>query len=174
MTVMPAGLRKLTLTAHIVFSVGWLGSVASFLALSIAGLLSSDPQLVRAAYLGIDLLGWFVIFPLSLASLLTGIIQALGTVWGLFRHYWVVIKLVVTALATAFLLLHLQPVTEMARIASVSELAATDMTAMRTQLIADAGAALIVLLVATVLSVYKPRGLTRYGRARATEAAERS
>lgn len=86
MTVMPAGLRKLMLAAHVVFSVGWLGAVASFLALSLAGLLSSDLQLVRAAYLGMDLLGWSVILPLSLASLITGIVQALGTVWGLFRH----------------------------------------------------------------------------------------
>lgn len=173
MTVMTTGLRKLMLTAHVVFSVGWLGAVASFLALSLAGLLNSDPQLVRAAYLGMDLLGWSVILPLSLASLITGTVQALGTVWGLFRHYWVLIKLVITALATAFLLLHLQAVTAMARIASASELSPGEMAGMRTQLLVDAGAALLVLLVATVLSVYKPRGLTRYGRARATDGASR-
>lgn len=85
-----------------------------------------------------------------------------------------VIKLVVTALATAFLLLHLQPVTAMAHIASASELSPGELAGMRSQLLVDAGAALLVLLVATVLSVYKPRGLTRYGRARATDGASRS
>lgn len=113
-----------------------------------------------------DLIGWAVIFPLSLASLASGIMQALGTVWGLFRHYWVLIKLIITALATALLLLHLQPVTHMAGIASVADLSPGDKTAMRTQLLADAAAAVLALLVTTVLSLYKPRGLTKYGRIR--------
>lgn len=34
---------------------------------------------------------------------------------------------------------------------------------------ADAGAAMLVLLVATTLSVYKPRGLTRYGQRKLRE-----
>lgn len=161
---MAPGLRKLALTIHVLSSVGWLGAVASSLVLAVAGLTSTSPQLVRAAYLAMDLIGWFIIFPLSLASLLSGIIQALGTVWGLFRHYWVLIKLLITALAGALLLLHLQAVAHMAGIASASDLSPADMTGMRSQLVADAGAAVIVLLVATVLSIYKPRGLTRHGQ----------
>jgi hypothetical protein len=163
---MPPGIRKIVLTTHIVVSVGWIGAVATFLVLAIAGLTSADVQLVRAAYLGMNLIGWALIFPLSLASLLSGIISALGTVWGVFRHYWVLIKLLITTLASALLLVHLQPVTRMAEIASGSDLGLTEMTGMRIQLVADAGAAVIALLVAAVLSVYKPRGLTRYGQAR--------
>jgi hypothetical protein len=159
-------IRKIALTTHIVCSVGWIGAVATFLLLAIAGLTSADAQLVRAAYLGMNLIGWAVIFPLSLASLLSGIIQALGTVRGLFRHYWVLIKLVITALASGLLLVHLQPVTKMAEMASESALGSGDMTEMRLQLVADAGAAMFALLVAAVLSVYKPRGVTRYGQAR--------
>lgn len=164
---MPPGLRKATLLVHVSCSVGWLGAVLTFLVLAVTGLNSLDSQLVRASYLGMNLIGWAVIFPLGLAALLSGIIQALGTPWGLFRHYWVLIKLLITTLATALLLLHLQPVTHMATIASTSDLAATDMTGMRIQLVADAAAALGALLIVTVLSIYKPRGLTRYGRARA-------
>ncbi|MGD9430722.1 DUF2269 domain-containing protein [Arthrobacter russicus] len=166
MKLMAPGLRKLALTIHILSSVSWLGAVLSFLALALAGLTSTNPQLVRAAYLAMDLIGWFIIFPLSLASLLSGILQALGTVWGLFRQYWVVIKLLITTLASALLLLHLQPVTHMAGIASASDLSPADMTGMRIQLVADAGAAVIALLVVTALSVYKPRGITPYGRKR--------
>ena len=81
MTLAPR-LRKFALTTHVVCSVGWLGSVASFLALAIAGVTSDDAQMVRAAYLAMELTGWFVIVPLSLASLITGIIQSLGTQWG--------------------------------------------------------------------------------------------
>jgi hypothetical protein len=71
--------RKLMLTAHITFSVGWLGSVAVFLALAITGLTSHDAPLVRAAYRAIGLSGWFVVVPSSFAALLTGMVQALGT-----------------------------------------------------------------------------------------------
>lgn len=167
MKLMPSSLRKLAITIHVVSSVGWLGAVVSFLVLAITGLTSPEPLMVRGAYLAMDLIGWSIIFPLSLASLVSGILQALGTVWGLFRHYWVLIKLIITALATALLLLHLQPVTHMAGIATASDLSPTDMTGMRTQLLADASAAVVALLATTVLSVYKPRGITKYGRGRA-------
>lgn len=122
MKLMAPGLRKFALTIHVVSSVGWLGAVVSFLVLAIAGLTSAEPLMIRGAYLAMDLIGWSIIFPLSLASLISGIGQALGTVWGLFRHYWVLIKLIVTALAAALLLLHLQPVTQMAGIASATDL----------------------------------------------------
>ena len=71
MTMRPR-LRKFALTAHVTSSVGWLGAVAGFLAPAVAGLTSQDAQMVRAAYLAMDLTTWFVIVPLSLASLLTG------------------------------------------------------------------------------------------------------
>lgn len=164
MRIMPPAVRKAALTVHIISSVGWLGTIAAFLVLAIAGLTSTDPQLVRAAYVGMNLVGWMIIFPLSLASLISGIVQGVGTVWGLFRHYWVLIKLIITALATALLLVHLQPVTAMAQMALATDLGMSDMNGMRIQLIADAGAAILALLVTSVLSIYKPRGLTQRGQ----------
>lgn len=160
---MRAGVRKFALTAHVISSVGWLGAVAAFLALAIAGLTSDDAQIVRAAYLAMNLTGWYVIVPLSFASLLTGLVQSLGTTWGLFRHWWVVVKFVITIVATALLLLHMQPTTFLADVAAKSALSATDHRGVRIQLVFDAGAALVALLVNTTLSIYKPRGLTRYG-----------
>ena len=80
--IMKPGLRKFALTAHIITSVGWFGAIAAFLALSIAGMTSQDAQLVRAVYLVMGLTTWFVIVPLALASLLTGIVSSLGTKWG--------------------------------------------------------------------------------------------
>ncbi|MCO4239787.1 hypothetical protein [Pseudarthrobacter raffinosi] len=79
--MLPPAVRKAALTIHIISSVGWLSAVAGFLVMAVAGLTSADAQLVRAAYLGMNLIGWMVIFPLSLASLLSGIIQGLGTKW---------------------------------------------------------------------------------------------
>ncbi|MEU0350902.1 hypothetical protein ABZ302_29375 [Streptomyces sp. NPDC006237] len=161
MTPLP---RKVALTAHVTSSVGWLGTVAAFLALAIAGLTSQDAQTVRGAYLAMEVTGWFVLVPLSLASLLTGLIQALGTTWGLFRHYWVVFKLLITVIATVLLLVHMQVASHVAGVAAETSLSSSDLAGMRIQLVADAGAALLVLLVAAVLSVFKPRGMTRYGQ----------
>ena len=160
---MTAGLRKFALTTHITSSVGWLGSVAGFLALAIAGVSSQHAQTVRAAYLAMHLTTWFVIVPLSLASLLTGLVQSLGTTWGLFRHYWVVTKLLLTVLATLILLLHTQSIHHVAAVAAETTLSSTDLRQLRIQLVGDAAAALFVLLVTTTLSVYKPWGMTPYG-----------
>ena len=86
MTMTPR-FNKFALTAHITFSVGWLGAIVAYLALAIGGLTVHDTQMVRAAYLSMELIGWYVIVPFSLAALLTGLVEALGTQWGLLRHY---------------------------------------------------------------------------------------
>jgi hypothetical protein len=162
MTMTPR-LRRFALTAHITASVGWIGADAAFLALAIAGLTSQDAQMVRAAYLAMRLTAWFVIVPLSLASLLTGLVQALGTKWGLFRHYWILIKFLIAILAIIVLLIHTQPIGLMAGAAAKTTLSSATLRQPRIQLVVAAAAGLLVLLVATTLAVYKPRGLTPYG-----------
>jgi hypothetical protein len=161
---MSHGLRKLTLTAHVTCSVGWLGAVAGFLALAVAGLTSQDAQLVRAAYLAMELTGWFVLVPLSFASLLTGLAQSLGTAWGLFRHYWVLFKLLINVLATIILLIYMQSLGNLAGRAAEVASSGGDLRGLRSPSpVLHAGAALLLLVVATTLAVYKPRGMTRYG-----------
>ena len=158
-------LRKFALTAHVISSVGWLGAVAGFLALAVAGLTSQDAQMVRAAYLTMELTGWFVLLPLALASLLTGLVQSLGTKWGLFRHYWVLAKLFINVLATIVLLLYTQTLGYLAGVAAETTLSGDDLGVLRSPSpVLHAGAALLLLLVATTLAVYKPRGMTGYGR----------
>lgn len=169
MMVMTPGIRKLALTAHVTASVGWLRAVASFLALAIAGLTNHNAQMVRSSYLAMELTGWYVIVPLSLASVLTGLIQSLGTTWGLFRHYWVLIKFLMSIPATVLLLLHMRPIERLAGVAAEATLFSPSLAPMRIQVLADAAAALLLLLVAVTLSVYKPRGLTRYGRRKLRE-----
>lgn len=163
--MMSPGVRKLALTAHVTSSVGWLGAVAAFLVLSIAGLASQSAPTVRSAYVAMNLIGQFIIVPLSLAAMLTGLIQALGTQWGLFRYYWVLTKFGLTILATTLLLLH--QFTAVGGAAIRASLAAPgeppDVGRLSTQLVFDAGAAVVLLLVTTVLSVFKPWGKTAYG-----------
>jgi len=158
--------RKFALTAHVISSVGWFGAVVCFMALAIAGATSRDAQTIRAVYIAMDLIYWYVIVPLGLASLLTGLVSSLGTEWGLFRHYWVVVKLLLTIPLTTLLLVHTQPVGYMAGEGLQRILSGADLGGLRIQLAAYAGAALLVLLVATALSVYRPRGTTGYGTRR--------
>jgi len=173
MTMSP-GLRKIALTAHVVTSVGWIGAVAVFLVLAIIGLASPDAQFIQAIYRVLEPISWFVIVPFSLASVLTGFISSLGTILGLFRHYWIVIKLFITIPATLLLLVHLRPISYVADAAARNTFASTDLADLRLQLLIQSGAGLVVLLIATVLSVYKPRGRTRYGRRKLREQRQAS
>lgn len=161
---MTIGVRKFALTVHVTSSVGLLGSIAAFLALAVTGLIRQDAQTVRAACLAMELIARFVIVPLAFASLLTGLIQSLGTPWGLFRHYWVVVKLLLTVFATAVLLVKMELIGYAARPAAETTLSPADLRAAGIQLVVHAAGGLLVLLVPAVLSVYKPPGVTRYGR----------
>ncbi len=132
MTMTPR-LRKLALTAHVTCSVGWLGAVASFLVLSIAGLTSQDAEVVRGAYLAMNLIGLFIIVPMSLALLMhqfTAVAEAAKLVSG----------------------------------AAGGTLRSAELSRVGIQLVADSGLALLVLLATATLAVYKPWGMTPYGR----------
>jgi hypothetical protein len=160
MTMTPS-LRKLVLTAHVTSSVGWLGAVVAYLALAVAALTSQDAQTTRAAWSAMELTGWFVIVPLALASLSIGVVNALGTPWGLFRHYWVLVKFLLTVFATSVLLLHMPTVSYFAGIAAATD--GANLAGLRGELL-HAGGGLLLLLVTTTLSVYKPRGVTPFGQ----------
>jgi hypothetical protein len=158
--LMSAPVRRLALTAHVTTSVAWLGAVACFLALAVIGLISARPLEVQAAYLAMEMVCWAVIVPLSLLSPATGIAQSLWTPWGLVRHYWVLVKLLVTLPCTAILLLHMLPTTRLAAAAAQGQLDGAGLHDLRVQLVADSAVAVAALLFTTVLAIYKPRGTT--------------
>ena len=167
--IMPPGLRKVALTAHVTSSVGWFGAVVAFLALALAGMTSQDTLLVRAAYLVMGVITWGVIVPLALISLLTGVVSSLFTRWGLFRYYWVLLKLVITVLATLILLVHTQPIDLLVGATAKTAVLSPDLSGAQHEMVIASAAALGVLLVLTVLSVYKPRGMTPYGQRKVSE-----
>ena len=154
-------LWKLALTAHVVASVGWLGAIAAFLGLAIVGLTSQDAQLVRAVNLAAEPLTLFVILPLALASLITGIVESLTTPWGLFRHYWVVFKLAIAVVATVVLLAYTETVGHFADRAARPDVALDELRS--ASFVLHSSAALLLLVAATLLALFKPRGLTRHG-----------
>jgi hypothetical protein len=161
MTMTP-GVRKFALTVHLTASVGWLGAVAAYLALDLTVATSQDVQTLRAAYLMMALIASWVIVPLSLSSLLTGLIMSLGTKWGLFRHYWVLISLVLTIFAIIVLLTETRQISRMAEIAADPTTSSDTLRTLPNTLVHSVGGT-VVLLVIQVLNVYKPRGLTPYG-----------
>ena len=161
MPLAPA-LRKVAFTTHVTSSVGWIGAVLVFLAVAVIAMTSQDEGTVRGAYLVMAPAAWFVLVPLAHASLLSGIVVSLGTTWGLFRHYWVVLKLLITVFATVILLIYMETFRQMAGIAADP---VVDLEVVRNASpIVHAILALILLIAATVLGVYKPFGMTDYGR----------
>ena len=165
--MMTTALRRFTFTTHITSSIGWVGAVLAFLALAVIGFTSDDPVKVRGAYLLMAPAAWFVLVPLAHASLLSGIVLSLGTTWGLLRYYWVVLKLGITVFATVILLIYMGTFRQMAGVAADPVM---DLPMVRNPSpIVHAVLALVLLVAATVLGVYKPFGMTAYGERRLEE-----
>jgi hypothetical protein len=159
---MSPGLRKFALALHLTLSVGWIGAVAAYMALDVAVAISRDAQTLRAAYLGMDLIARSVIVPLAFASLLTGLVMSLGTKWGLFRHYWVLISLLLTIIATVVLLVETRTISFFSHLAADPTTSDDDLRALGSTLVHSVGGT-VVLLAILVLNMYKPPGMTRYG-----------
>ena len=168
-------IRKLALTVHLVSSLGWIGAVVAYIALGLGAVNASDAQTIRAAWIGMELIGWYVIVPLAVAALLSGVVISLGTPWGLFRHYWVLISLALTAICVVVLIAHMPSVSATtAALRAGDDLSAPDVThstaAGRHAGLDPASGdlfhptiGLAILLATTALNVFKPRGLTPYG-----------
>lgn len=155
-------IRKLALALHVGISVGWIGAVAAYMALDISVATGHDPQALRAGYTGMAVIARNVIVPLAVGSLLSGLVMSLGTRWGLLRHYWVVISLVLTVIATAVLLVEMETINHLARTAADPTTSTADLRTLGSTLPHSVGGTLVLLVILT-LNMYKPRGLTRYG-----------
>lgn len=159
---MPPRLRRFALAVHLTCSVGWIGAVVAYLALDLTVAIGDDAAMVRGAWRAMNLVASSVIVPLALASLVTGLLMALGTKWGLFRHWWVIISLVLTTGATLVLLSEARVIDRAAAMAADPVTSDQLLLAMPPTLVHSLGG-LAVLLVVQVLNVYKPHGVTRYG-----------
>jgi hypothetical protein len=161
MTMTPR-VRKLALSLHVILSVGWIGAVAAYITLDVAAVTSPDADTLRAAYLAMEVTSRRAIVPLAVSSLLTGLVMSLGTKWGLFRHYWVLISLILTVLATLVLLVEIRTISHLANVAADSTTSSEDLRSLGGTLPHSVGG-MFVLLVISVLNMYKPQGITPYG-----------
>ena len=86
--------------------------------------------------------------PLSFAALITGIVLGMSSKWGVLRHGWVTLKLIAIVSVILVGSLVLGPGTEAMRTGSGGAEA---------RLIAGSAYDVLVLTLATTLSVFKPR-----------------
>lgn len=160
--------RTLARAVHIGASGGWLGAVITILVVAAATLISADPEQVRGSYQVMAMLADAMLLPFAVASLVTGLICSLGTAWGLLRHYWVLFKLVLNLVAAVVLVLYTRSIEHAATVAAQPTWSEADRAVLQDPAhLVHATAALIVVLAALVLAVYKPRGMTAYGHRRA-------
>ncbi|WP_410811220.1 hypothetical protein [Micromonospora sp. 067-2] len=154
----PPTARKALLTLHLVTSLGWLGTDLVLLTLGVAALRGADPAVV---YPVAALVGTVLFAPLSVLAWLVGVASALLTPWGLLRHRWVLTKLVITTVMVGLVLFLLTPKLRHAGALSTA-LSARD----RADLVIAPAVSTILMIIATVLSTYKP-----WGRRSATRPA---
>jgi hypothetical protein len=160
--VLSPPVRRLALAVHLTLSIGWLGAVVAYLTLDVTVAMSSDAGIVRAAWMGMGIIATLAIVPLAIGALLTGLLMALGTRWGLFRHWWVVFSLLLTVVAVVVLLSETTVISSMASMAADPATSDEQLLMAPPTLLHSVGG-LAVLLVVQVMNVFKPQGVTPYG-----------
>ncbi|MEV0275122.1 DUF2269 domain-containing protein [Streptomyces sp. NPDC050610] len=159
--------RRATLFVHVAVSVGWLGLTLGLLVLGIAGALTRSPATAAAAYRAMKIFGDWLIIPISLLSLVSGLVLSLGTTWGIARYRWVYTKFWLTLVATGASIFALRVTIDAAASAVAT---GPDAGAAAPSLVAAPSVALTLYVFMTAISVLKPWGLTARGR-RARAAA---
>lgn len=159
--------RRALLVVHVAVSVGWLGLTLGLLTLSVTGYASKSPDTTVAAYRAMKIFSDWLVVPVALLTLVSGLVLALGTPWGLARHRWVVVKFwitLATALLTAF---SLRPGIDRLAADAVAGVPDTGLSMVSAPAVATA-----TYLFVTAISVLKPWGPTkRGGRLRAAQSA---
>jgi Predicted integral membrane protein (DUF2269) len=150
---LPPAWRKLLLTVHVITAVSVLGIDLALLVLGIWSVRGADPQTI---YPAAHLVATWLLAPLAIVALGTGVLLGLLTQWGLLRYWWVTIKLALTAILTTIILFVLVPRLGVAADAATALDSSpfTDAERLALLIAPAAGVALLILIVA--LAIYKP------------------
>ncbi|MGH3803010.1 MAG: hypothetical protein ACRDTD_23345 [Pseudonocardiaceae bacterium] len=149
--------RAALLTVHVAVSVGWLGLDGALVALEVTGLSAGDPLVQGGIAAAMGALASWVLIPVVFISLVSGLVLALSTPWGLVRHWWVLAKCGIAVALTATGLLLMLP--------RLDQIVAAEGEPVQMQTLLARSLALVLLLAATGISVIKPWGKTPHGRA---------
>lgn len=154
--------RQWLVFVHVAVSVGWMGAGAANVVL--AGVaLGADPATAAAAYRFVDVVDWWLVIPLAFAALVSGVVVALVSPWGLTRYWWVLVKLVLTVAVIVWSTLAVGVWVEQ----SVVAFAAGDSTSpVGRALVTGAALNIAAFLFMTWASVATPWGRTPWAPAR--------
>ncbi|MFB4290759.1 hypothetical protein ACBI99_24160 [Nonomuraea sp. ATR24] len=155
--------RRVWLVLHVSLSVGWLGGSYAMLVMGVVALTSTGMPLRPAAYDMLHISDTAIMIPGSLGALVTGLVLALYTKWRVLHHWWVVTKLVLTVFAMISGYAYTAQGVKAALAMTLVDPGA-DIGSLEPGLLAGSVVMLVVLSLATVLSVVKPWGRTRCGR----------
>lgn len=155
------GARKLMLSLHIVCVGSWLGAAVAMAFLSLLGIATDNPEVRRSAYLLMSIMDRNLIVPLVVASILTGVVLALRTQWGLFRHFWVMAKLVLALGMVVFAVSTVMPWVHALADATAAggDVAVVGIVGQR--LVIGVGIFLLALCAIVFLAVHKPWGAAK-------------
>jgi hypothetical protein len=142
--------RKAVLTLHVVASVGWLGTDLVLVTLGISGLSGWRPEVV---YPALGFVGQTLFVPLSLIVWLIGVFNAWVTPWGLLKHWWVAVKLAITTVMLGLVVFALRP-----NLVAALDQGAALPDRIRLDLVIAPLVSSSLLVIATLLSTYKPWG----------------
>ncbi|MFP5021512.1 DUF2269 family protein [Pseudonocardia phyllosphaerae] len=154
--------RQWLVFAHVAVSVGWMGAGAANVVLASAAL-AADPVTAAAAYRFVDVIDWWLVIPAAFASLVTGIVVAVASPWGLARYWWVLTKLVLTIVVIVWSTFGVGVWVEQ----SIAAYAGGDTASpVGTALVIGAGTNLAAFLFMTWASVATPWGRTPWAPAK--------
>ncbi|MEU5891979.1 DUF2269 domain-containing protein [Streptomyces sp. NPDC047461] len=152
--------RRASLVVHVTASAGWLGLTLGLLALGITAATTGSAVTVEASVRTMKLFADWLLLPLALLTLLSGLLLSLGTQWGLARHRWVWTKFWLTLATTTATVFALRPGVNSA----VAAVAAGGPLPDAGDVLFGPVVSLSAYVFMTVISVLKPWGPTRRGR----------
>ena len=161
--------RKALLVLHVVSGISWMGVDIALLALLLTARTTDDATLVFSALNAIRIIVPLAVPSLSLSILVTGVLLGLGTTWGLFRYWWVLVKLILSLIMTLLVFVSLVPGVNQMALLDISITSADAMRAsagsVTTGLMYPPVVSFLMLGTATVLSIFKPWRRTPWSRA---------
>lgn len=151
--MLPQSWRKLLLSVHVAASVSVLGADLVLVVLGIASVGGADPVTI---YPAASLIGSWLLAPLALTALATGLTLGLLTPWGLFTYWWVTIKLAIVTVLTGAVLFVLVPALGATADAVTGPTPRLLSAGERLPLLIAPVTASTLLLVALALAIFKP------------------
>ncbi|MFD9699814.1 hypothetical protein [Lentzea sp. NPDC059081] len=153
--------RKAVLLVHVLSAAAWLGIDLALGILVVVALSTSDVNTAGVAIQAVDIFAIWPMFGASVICMISGVVLGVGSKYGLVRYWWVAVKLVVNVGMSLLIVFALRP--GMAEAARIGErMTAGDPAAVLPgNLMGPVVVAPTLLLVAYVLSVFKPWGRIR-------------